>query len=118
MTPLLCSPLTFFCLSSLGAGYQNVVVTTNRIVLKEFSRDEAVQAHLLQFSSLYVFGLSYEHDENQKLLPEHIRNFFYFTSIYLWNIRPKFLVRGTQKSKVKKIPPKVKKLWDEIFPKN
>ena len=89
-------------------------MTSNCIVLTELNREKAIQAHLIQFSSLYAFDLSYEYDQNEKLLPENIRNLFNFLSIYFWNIRPKFILRGTGKTKVKKIPPKVKKLWDEI----
>ena len=80
--------------SCLGSGYQKLVVTSQRIVLAEFTKEEAVRAHLLQFASLYAFGLSYEFDRNEKLLQESTRNFFNFISIYLWNIRPKFVVAG------------------------
>ena len=98
--------------SCLGSGYQKLVVTSQRIVLAEFTKEEAVRAHLLQFASLYAFGPSYKFDRNEKLLKESARNFFNFLSTYLWNIWPKLVVTGLKK--VKRIPPKVKSLWTEI----
>ena len=97
-----------------GQGYQQLIVTFNRMVLIELPQERALEAHLIQFGSLYVFGRSYQTDEYDRLLPENIRNFFDFCTIFLWNIRIKYLRGGSKTPKIKPIPKKLNNLIKEI----
>ena len=60
------------------------MVCFNRIVLAEFDRENALDAHIVQFGALYVFGASYQMDAKDKLLPENIRNLFDFITCALF----------------------------------
>ena len=96
MLPYLYMYMHFF----LGQGYQNLIVTFNRVVLCSLSKEEAIRAYIDQFGAFYVFGAPYQTGDNGQLLPEKTRNFFDFVTIFLWNIPVKFLRKGSKKPKV------------------
>ena len=79
------------------------------------NRKDAVKAHVVQFSTLYIFGANYEQMQDGKPVPKAIRDFFNFVTIYFLGLRPKFKSTGTGQPKLKRISKAVQDLWEKIL---
>ena len=109
------SIISLLFLSIPDFGYQTLVVTVNRKVLTTLPRENALRAHIIQFASLYIFGLSYQTDGNNgQLSSEKTRNFFDLLTIFFWNIPIKYMRKGSKKPKIKIVGKKVQDLWNNI----
>ena len=100
---------SFLC---VGQHFEKISVTFNGNVLVFLSREEFTKAHALQFGCLYVFGTSYEHGNDGKLLPKKVRNFYDFITYYIWGIRQKSVSSGTGAFLIKRVNADILKLWN------
>ena len=101
----------------VGRLFDKIIISYNNQVLGQFDKDQAFEAHALQFGALYLYDVSYDNDSKGKKLPDNIRCFFQFLSAYFWDIRIKEPSSGTGTPVVKRINPKVKELWTSISEK-
>ena len=62
-----------------------ITVTFDRQVMDTFTRAEAVEAHVLQFALVYVFGVNYEVSSHGKPLKETAEYFNCISSLF-WGV--------------------------------
>ena len=60
-----------------------VTVTADGLVLGTFAKKEFLTAFLVQFGALYVFGLDFEKNKNNKPSSKAIRDLFDFLTEYI-----------------------------------
>jgi hypothetical protein len=81
--------------------------------MDKFTRQEAVEAHVLQFALVYVFGSNYEVTSCGKPL-KAISEFFNFVSTYFWGIPFKTVSKSDGISTRKKVMKPVSALAEAI----
>ena len=68
----------------LGRLGDKVTITYNGLFICETNDDlDAIEAHLIQFSLLYAFDVSFETDEKGAKFADNIRYFFEFITVYI-----------------------------------
>ena len=81
--------------------------------MAKLSREEYLKAHVIQFSALYCFGVSYEVKSDGEKVPQSTQNMFDFLTNHFWGIRIQKMTY-TGKPRKKTANKEVSKLWNEI----
>ena len=97
---------------------ETLTITFEGTALSQLPKEQSIKAHLIQFGALYLFGASYTHSKDGKVMPKQIRNFWDFLSIYFWDIRPKMVASTSGSIRNKPLDGSLKELWDEIMSNN